>query len=140
VGATFSDEPVEAIVTGGLVQILHGGVLVATHAQRLRRDQADRGPRAPRGTDTAAGRDATTGLTVTRRVDAQGVVSSAGSANAGGHQYAPVDMQVSIVAGSMQLVVDGRVIRVHPIRHDRSKELGAFATTHGRPRREPATA
>jgi hypothetical protein len=48
VGASFSGEPVEAVVVGGLVQILHRGVLVATHAQRMRPDQADRGPRAPR--------------------------------------------------------------------------------------------
>jgi transposase InsO family protein len=48
VGATFSGEPVEVVVSAGLVQILHRGVLVATHAQRMRPDQADRGPRAPR--------------------------------------------------------------------------------------------
>ena len=29
----------------------------------------------------------------------------------------------------------GKVIRVHPIRHDCSRELGAFANTKGRPRR-----
>lgn len=45
VGATFAGEPVEVVVTGGLVEILHAGVLVATHAQRLKADQADRAPR-----------------------------------------------------------------------------------------------
>ena len=35
----------------------------------------------------------------------------------------------------MQLSKDGKVIRVHPIRHDRAKELGAFANPNGRPRR-----
>jgi hypothetical protein len=44
-------------------------------------------------------------------------------------------VQVAIVAGSVQLAVDGRVVRVHPIRHDRAKELGAFATPNGRPRK-----
>jgi hypothetical protein len=43
---------------------------------------------------------------------------------------------VSIVAASVQLSRDGKVIRVHPIRHDRSRELGAFANPKGRPRRK----
>jgi hypothetical protein len=29
---------------------------------------------------------------------------------------------------------DGKIVRVHPIRHDRSRELGAFANPKGRPR------
>ncbi|HEX5304239.1 MAG TPA: hypothetical protein VFW50_45325 [Streptosporangiaceae bacterium] len=40
---------------------------------------------------------------------------------------------MTIVAGSVQLSRDGKVIRVHPIRHDRSRELGAFANSKGRP-------
>jgi len=36
----------------------------------------------------------------------------------------------------VQLSVDDQVIRVHPIRHDRSRELGAFANPKGRPRRD----
>ena len=39
------------------------------------------------------------------------------------------------MAGSVQLACDGKVIRVHPIRHDRAKDPGAFATPNGRPRR-----
>src|SRR6516164_1841683 len=46
VGASYAGEPVEVVVAGGLVDILHAGVVVATHAQRLRDDQADRAPRA----------------------------------------------------------------------------------------------
>jgi hypothetical protein len=45
-GATYAGEPVEVVAAGGLVEILHAGVVVATHAQRLRDDQADRLPRA----------------------------------------------------------------------------------------------
>jgi hypothetical protein len=40
------------------------------------------------------------------------------------------------VAGSVQLSRDGKFIRVHPIRHDRSRELGAFANPKGRPCRK----
>jgi hypothetical protein len=33
--------------------------------------------------------------------------------------------QVCVVADSVQLSIDGRIVRVHPIRHDRAKEHGA---------------
>ena len=133
VGAAFAGEPVEVVVTGGLVEISHAGVLVATHAQRLRADQSDRLARAP---IQRRARDATTGLTVTRLADGGGVVSFAGSAYPCGRRWARQAIEVSIVAGSVQLARDGKVIRVHPIRHDRSRELGAFANPKGRPRRK----
>ena len=47
VGASYAGEPVEVVVAGGLVDIVHAGVVIATHAQRFRADQADRAPRAP---------------------------------------------------------------------------------------------
>jgi len=53
-----------------------------------------------------------------------------------GRRWARTPIEVTIVAGSVQLSTDGKVIRVHPIRHDRSRELGAFANTQGRPRRK----
>ena len=133
VGATYAGEPVEVIVAGGLVDILHAGVVVATHAQRMREDQAGRLPRAP---VARRARDATAGLTVTRLSDAAGVVSFAGTPYACGRRWARTAIDVAIVAGSVQLSKDGQVIRVHPIRHDRSRELGAFANPKGRPRRK----
>ena len=45
VGATCAGEPAGVVVAGGLADILHAGVVVATHAQRLREDQTDRVPR-----------------------------------------------------------------------------------------------
>jgi hypothetical protein len=42
-------------------------------------------------------------------------------------------VQVAIVAASVQISCGGQIVRVHPIRHDRSKEHGAFATPNGRP-------
>ena len=53
------------------VDILHAGVVVVTHAQRLREDQAGRKPQARRA------RDATAGLTVTRLANADGKVTFA---------------------------------------------------------------
>jgi transposase InsO family protein len=133
VGATYAGEPVEAVVAGGLVDILHAGVVVATHAQRIRDDQASRLPRAP---VARRARDATAGLTVTRLADGAGVISFAGTSYACGRMWARTAIDVSIVAASVQLSKDGHVIRVHPIRHDRSRELGAFANPKGRPRRK----
>jgi Integrase core domain len=133
VGATYAGEPVEVVVTGGLVDILHAGVVVATHAQRLRADQADRRPRAPAA---RRARDATAGLTVTRLADGNGSISFAGTMYRAGRSWARQPIDVSIVAGPVQLSRDDKVIRVHPIRHDRSRELGALANPRGRPRRK----
>ena len=55
VGATYAGEPVEVVVSGGLVDIVHAGVVVATHAQRLREDQAD----GRRGSGSRGGRGKT---------------------------------------------------------------------------------
>jgi hypothetical protein len=129
VGASFAGECVEVVCHGGLVEILHAGVLVATHAQRHQPSQ-----RAPRAAAKRA-RDATAGLTVTRLVNGTGNVSFAGTAYRAGRSWARAQIDVAIVAGSVQLSKDGKVIRVHPIRHDRAKELGAFANPKGRPRR-----
>ena len=133
VGATYAGEPVEVVVASGLVDICHRGVVVATHAQRFRDDQADR---APRAWAARRARDATAGLTVTRLADADGTVTFAGTTYRAGRMWARTFIDVTIVAGSVQLSKDGKVIRIHPIRHDRSRELGAFANPQGRPRRK----
>ena len=57
-----------------------------------------------------------------------------------GRGWARQSLDVSIVAGSVQLSKDGKIIRVHPIRHDRARELGAFANPKGRPRRKNSAA
>jgi hypothetical protein len=132
-GATYAGEPVEVVVAAGLVDILHAGVVVATHAQRLRADQADR---APRARISRRARDATAGLTVTRLANGIGTVTFAGTTYTAGRRWARTPIDVTIVAGSVQLSKDGKLIRIHPIRHDRARELGAFANPKGRPRRK----
>ena len=77
---------------------------------------------------------ATDGLTVTRVVDSSGYVSFAGTNYRVGNRWRGRSAQVCIIADSVQLSCDGQIIRVHPIRHDRAKEHGAFATPNGRPR------
>jgi len=103
------------------------------HAQRLRPDQADRAPRARVARKT---RDATKGLSVTRLADGDGTITFAGTDYRAGRMWARTFIEVTIVAGSVQLSKDGKVIRLHPIRHDRSRELGAFANPQGRARRK----
>jgi transposase InsO family protein len=133
VGAIYAGEPVEVVVAGGLVDILHAGVVVATHAQRLRADQAGR---APRARVSRRARDATAGLAVTRLANGDGTITFAGTTYRAGRSWARSFIDVTIVAGSVQLSKDGKVIRIHPIRHDRTRELGAFANPQGRARRK----
>lgn len=135
VGPTFAGEPVEVVVSGGLVEILHAGVLVATHAQRLAPDHADRAPKARTAPVALRARDATTGMSVSRLANADGNVCFAGATYRTGRAWARQVIDVAIVAGSVQLSQHGKVIRVHPIHHDRTRELGAFANAKGRPRR-----
>jgi transposase InsO family protein len=129
VGPSFAGESVEVVVQGGLVEVLHKGVLVATHAER-RRDgaTATKEPRAGRA------RPASSGLSVTRAVDERGSISFAGAPYRVGRSWRGRSVEVAIVVGSVQISENGTVIRVHQIRHDRSKEHGAFATPNGRPR------
>ena len=72
---------------------------------------------------------------MTRLADSGGTISFAGAPYRCSRAWAGQSIDVTIVAGSVQLSQGGKVIRVHPIRHDRSRELGAFANPKGRPRR-----
>jgi hypothetical protein len=128
----LAGEPVEAVAADHLVRIFRREVLVAEHVQRLpdtgdqqelRLRQGSRRPRRPTG-----------GLVVTRVVDSSGSVSFAGTNYRVGNAWRRRSAQVCVVAGSVQLSIDGQIVRVHPIRHDRAKEHGAFATPNGRPR------
>jgi transposase InsO family protein len=138
VGPTFAGEPVEVVTHDGLVEILHAGVLVATHVQRQRPGSPEKS-RPPRTTGPRRLRRPTSGPTVQRVADNSGSVSFAGASYRAGRAWRGKSIDVAIVAGSVQLSVDNKVIRVHPIRHDRAKEHGAYATPKGRPR-SPKTA
>jgi hypothetical protein len=132
VGRFLAGELVEVVCRDGLVEISRQGVIVATHAQR-------RPPGAPRAERPSPGlrrkRTATVGTAVRRIVDNSGTLSFAGTNYRVGHAYRRRSVEVAIVGGSVQLSVDGRVVRVHPVRHDPAKEHGAFATPNGRPRK-----
>jgi transposase InsO family protein len=126
----LAGEPVEAVVADHLVRVFHRDVLVAEHVQRRNPDAEPR----PLVQGRRTARQATSGLTVTRMADSSGSISFAGTSYRVGNPWRRRSVQVSIVAGSVQLSCDGQIVRVHPIRHDRAKEHGAFATPNGRPR------
>jgi transposase InsO family protein len=131
VGATFAGEAVEVVVQRGLVEILHQGVLVATHAERRRDGAKAASTKAPKA---GRSRQPSSGMSVVRSVDSGGSVSFAGASYRVGRSWRGRSVDVAIVAGSVQISENGKVARVHQIRHDRSKEHGAFATPNGRPR------
>jgi transposase InsO family protein len=126
----LAGEPVEAVVAENLVQIYHHDVLVASHVQRQ-----GAGPTRPPRQGHRRARAATSGIVVTRLVDGNGDVSFAGTLYRAGRCWRGTQLEVSIVAGSVQLTHQGQIVRTHAIRHDRSKEHGAYATPHGRPRK-----
>ncbi len=44
-------------------------------------------------------------------------------------------MQLAIVGDVVEISSGGEMLKTHPIRHDRSREHGAFANPGGRPHR-----
>jgi hypothetical protein len=131
----LAGEPVEAVAAEHLVRIFHRDVLVAEHVQRRKPDTGQQQEVALRQ-GSRRPRRATDGLTVTRVVDSSGYVSFAGTNYRVGNGWRGRSAQVCVVAGSVQLSCEGHIVRVHPIRHDRAKEHGAFATPNGRPRHQ----
>jgi transposase InsO family protein len=130
---TLVGEPVQCVVAGNLVEIFHHEVLVASHVQR-RRPATEQPVRAP-VQGMRRGRRPTTGPVVTRIADNNGAVSFAGTLYRAGRAWRGQQLQVSVVAGSVQLTHQGTVVKVHAIRHDRAKEHAAFASPNGHPRK-----
>jgi transposase InsO family protein len=130
----LAGEPVEAVAAEHLVRIFHRDVLVAEHVQRRKPDTGGPQQEVRLRQGSQRPRRPTDGLTVTRVVDSSGYVSFAGTNYRVGNGWRGRSAQVCVVAGSVQLSCDGHIVRVHPIRHDRAKEHGAFATPNGRPR------
>jgi transposase InsO family protein len=97
VGATFAGECVEVVCHRGLVEVLHAGVVVATHAQR---HQAGAKPPPKAAAAAKRAREATAGIAVLRIVDATGNVSFAGTSYRAGRSWARATVEVSIVGGS----------------------------------------
>ncbi len=95
----LAGEPVQAVVADNLVSIYHREVLVASHVQRRPAGSTPRPPRQGRRTARAA----TSGIVVIRVVDNNGDVSFAGTTYRAGRPWRGKQVEVSIVAGSVQI-------------------------------------
>lgn len=136
VGVWLAGEAVELTCRGGLLEVAHRGVLVACHARRHPAKAEGRVQR--RGQRPRAARPQTAGVPVVRKVGRSGDVSFAGTSYRVGNAHRFEQVEVRLVGGTVEISQDGKLIRTHAARHDRSKEHGAFSTPAGRPRRRNA--
>jgi transposase InsO family protein len=130
-GRWLALQAVEVLSRDGLIELFHDGVLIATHVRRHPPDKEPavlrrrgRRPRLPSRSSP-----------VTRKVDSSGSISFAGASYRAGNAYRRNQVEVSIVGDSVQISFEGQLVRTHAIRHDPTKEHGAFANPGGRPRR-----
>jgi transposase InsO family protein len=135
VGVWLAGETVEVSVANGLVSIHHRDVLVATHAQKHRPAKEQPAMARKAKEKRPRPRQATIGQSVTRKDDSSGNVSFAGANYRVGRAHLRRQVQVAIVGDTVEISAGGEVLKVHPIRHDRSREHGAFANASGRPSR-----
>jgi transposase InsO family protein len=145
VGVWLAGHNVEVVCEGGLVQIHHRGVLVATHARRHDPAKQSAGmTRSLRGREPQA-RPTASVVTVTRKVDSSGNVCFAGACYRAGNKFRRRQVQVAVVGGHLEISIGEQLIRRHKVKHDRTREHGALANEHGalanpggRPRRTNA--
>jgi len=135
VGVWLDGETVDISVADGLVSIHHHGVLVATHAQRHRPAKEKPALRRKAKQMRPRPKQATVGQSVTRKVDSSGNVSFAGYGYRISKKHCRRQVQVAIVGDTVEISAGGELLKVLPIRHDRSRENGAFANAGGRPSR-----
>lgn len=136
-GRWLAGEVVEILFNKGLLEIVYEGEIVATHARRHQQGKEPRTLNEPRHRNA---RRPTTGPSVTRVVDASGSVSFAGWPYRVGNPYKRLAVEVAVVNRSVQISYEGVTLKTHPIRHDRSREFGAFSRPKGRPGQRNRTA
>ena len=132
-GAWLAGQQVEVVCDGGLVQLHHRGVLIATHPRRHVLDKQAAGLR--RGRRLPPAPKAVTAASVTPKVDSSGNVCFAGTSYRVGSTYRRRQVQVAVVADTVEISVGDQLIRSHKVRHDRTREHGALANPGGRPHR-----
>lgn len=135
VGVWLAGETVDVSVANGLVSVHHRGVLVATHAQKHPPGKESKALSRSAKPKRERPRQPTVGQSVSRKVDTSGNVSFAATTYRVGQSHARRQVQVAIVGDTIEVSAGGELIRVNPIRHDRSRENGAFANSAGRPSR-----
>ena len=130
VGRAFTGETVQVTSDNGLIYVHHRDVLIATHARRhLAQDDEKFTDRPPVARPTK-------GDEVLRKVDNTGAVSFAGTAYRAGNSHKGRTVGVRIVGDTVQITLDGQLLRTHKARHDKTKEYGALSKPNGKPRRK----
>ena len=132
VGRHLSGCSVEVENAEGLLHVIHNGVLVATHAKRHLDDDDAKFEGRPKATRPAP---PTTGTEVKRIVDHWGSVSFAATGYRVGNKFRGREAGVRLVGDTVQITIEGQLVRTHRARHDKSKEFGALAEPNGKPRR-----
>ncbi len=140
VGVYLAGETVDILLREDrLLEIFHRGVLIAAHA---RRHTADAEPATlrhrSRRPQARPPRPRIEGAAVLRMVESVGIVSFAGTSCRVGTAYRGMQVEVRLVADTVEIWVEGKYLRTHQARHDPAKEHGAFATPGGRPRKRKA--
>jgi hypothetical protein len=132
-GRWLAGQTVEVVCQGGLVQIFHRGVLVATHARRHPAEKENKG--MARNRQLRPSRPTATAASLTRKVDGSGCVCFAGTNYRVGNRYRRRQVQVPVVGDTVEISVGTELIKSHKVRHDRTREHGALANPAGRPHR-----
>jgi Integrase core domain len=133
VGRHLAGEAVTVESADGLLHITHNGVVVATHARRHLIDDDDKMDRRPQHARRPA--QPTKGAEVLRIVDKFGSISFAGTGYRVGNPYRGRTVAIALVGDTVQISIDGTLLRTHRSRHDKTKEFGALAQPNGKPRR-----
>ena len=134
-GVWLAGQDVQLVCEGGLVQIHHRGVLVATHARRHDVAKQHSGMQRQTRPRELSTRPTASVVTVTRKVDSSGNVSFAGANYRVGNAYRRRQVQVAVVGDSVEIAIGEQLIRRHNVKHDGTREHGALANPGGRPRR-----
>jgi hypothetical protein len=137
VGRHLAGEAVTIESVDGLLHISHNGTIVATHARRHLIDDDDKMDRRPQHARRPA--QPTKGTEVLRIVDKHRSISFAGTGYRVGNHYVGITVGVRLAGDTVQITLDGALLRTHRARHDRSKEFGALAQPNGKPRKASAS-
>ena len=137
VGRYLAGQAVTVTSEDGLLTVSHNGVIVATHARRHLVEDDDRMDRRSKAAKPAR---PTKGNEVFRGVDSKGSVSFAGTGYRVGNGYRGQLAGVRLAGDTVQITIDGALVRTHQARHDKSKEFGALAQPNGKPRRSSGVA
>jgi transposase InsO family protein len=133
VGRWLAGETVDVMITESLVEVSHRGVLVATHAKRHPPEAEPAAwRRQPRARPV---RPPTVGHPVVRKVDSSGNISFAAVTYRVGNAHRREQVEVRVVGDTVEISQAGKLLRVHPVKHDPLKAHGAFANPGGKPDR-----